>query len=66
MKAFVLNYWFLRTRKCCADLESVFLQAPINLREGCVYVGVCVKSDTLKKQRIKVFYTIKPLNDLAF
>lgn len=43
-------------------LESVILQAPINQRG----VGVGVKSDTLKKHRIKVFYTIKPLNGLAF
>lgn len=63
MKAFVFNYWFLRTRKCYASGISLPTSSHKSERGG---VGVCVKSDTLKKHRIKVFYTIKPLNGLAF
>lgn len=52
MKAFVFDFWFLRPRKCYASGISL-PTCPHKSERG---VGVGVKSDNLKKNRIKVFY----------
>lgn len=62
MKAFVFNYWFLRIRKCCAS--GISLPTCSHKSERGVSVGV--KSDNLKKNRIKIFYTINLFHGLAF
>lgn len=62
MKAIVFNYWFLRTRKCYASGSSLPTSSHKSERE----LGMGVKSGTLKKHRIEVFYSINPLKGLAF